>query len=196
VDLANRVLLNTLPTMSRSQAISRILVALIVLVVALSITLSIINSQAISSITITALQEHKEPRDAAIIGLGSERVLPDYRLEILCRDGQTVDLGKIPNQSAVDGLTWRCNEITPRSMASALRLIDADPLEPDVVEEVTITANAMVSDNYLYQVNVTRSFCVGSKYFLFSTPVGWVLLGLFALLVIFLAGNICVPNWP
>jgi hypothetical protein len=33
-------------------------------------------------------------------------------------------------------------------------------------------------------------------YFLFSTPVGWILVGLFALFVIFLASNICVPNWP
>ena len=180
--------------MTPSQVISRVLAALILVVVVVSIALSFFNSQAISSITVTALHEGKEPRDATLMGVGKEQSLPDYRLEVIDRNDAAFDLGTIPNQSAVAGLTWKCKETIPRHIAVAVRLIDADPLEPDIVEKVAITEPTMASDNYRYQVHYTRSFRVGTIYFLFSTPVGWFLVGLVVLFGILLASNICVPN--
>lgn len=180
--------------MAHQQVLSRILGMSICLVVILSIALSVFYSQAIFSIEVTALDPRMEPRDTILFGAEKTQALPDYRLELRDRNNKTFDLGKFPNRSAEAGLIWNCAETIPRGMAATLRLVEVDPISSDLIEEVVVSGSTFKSNDYRYELNFKRSLRVGVFFFLCSTPVGWVLIGICAVLAIALASNICVPS--
>ena len=122
-----------------------------------------------------------------ILGLGKAHELPDYRLQIVDRYNVRQNLQTFENSTAADGLTWTCEEPYPMATARRLRLVDVDQVDNDFIDEVAIEGEQFSSELYRYDVEYTRSIKAGLFFFLFSTPVGWILLALFVVTAIFMA---------
>ncbi|WP_040351835.1 hypothetical protein [Blastopirellula marina] len=130
-----------------------------------------VRSVGLTQVTVTALDQKAEPRDHLIPLVKQTEALPDYRIVINTTTGRRINLGARPNQSAIDGLTWRLSDPISIDEIASIRLEDQDKLVSDAIVEVQLSSEAVTAGNYKFEFLTERSLAVGFQSF-FKTPVG------------------------
>lgn len=136
------------------------------------------RSRGLTSVTVTAKNADKEPKDHGVPLIKRKEALPDYELVVHSIHGHTTKLGAKPNTSAVEGLTWKLNEPISISEITGIRLQDQDKMVADAIVEVQITDDVADTPNYRFEFETSRSFSVGMRAFFF-TPIGMAIAGAF-----------------
>lgn len=130
-----------------------------------------VRSKGLVQITVTALDAASEPSDHNLPFVKKKEALPDYELSLILVDGRKVQLGAIPDTSAVDGLTWNVNDPVSITDVASVRLREQDKLFSDSVAEVQIDGESTTQNGYRFDFALKRSVSVGVKSF-FRTPIG------------------------
>ena len=167
------------PTWDKLKSFSRTTLAVLF---GISIVLSILNSKAVHSVSVTVRDADNEHRDQAIPGMSKEHALPDYRIEVMRKSKSRIKLGTHVNQSAAQTLRWEIQEPIPLTQVTSLRLVDNDKLSNDVLEEVQITGTSFSSQRYRYEVEITRTVSAAFAYF-FTMPLGIAIVGALGLAI-------------
>ncbi|MDJ0975743.1 MAG: hypothetical protein QNJ98_14880 [Planctomycetota bacterium] len=159
---------------------------------AISVGLSALNADAITSVTVQVLDADKEVRDLPLPGMHKEQPLPDYRLELVRGSASDVTLATFMDRSAAEPLEWRLPEPLPLRHVTSLRLVEDDAFRNDVIEEVQVEGERFESAKYRYTVDVAWDLGAALDYFS-TTPIGMVLLLALGLAVLFvILGNVMV----
>ena len=146
------------------------------------LVMAVSRSEGLTEIKVTALDADAEPRDHKIPLFKKKEALPDYQLIVMQTDRQKLNLGTKPDQSAVDGLSWKLSEPVSVADIATIRLQDQDKVISDVLEEVHITGSSVSTENYRFDFETERSFSVGVRSF-FQTPLGKTVVSAFFLAV-------------
>lgn len=147
----------------------------LIVLLAISAVLSIVNSKAIHAVSITVIDAANEVRDKRVPGMSKESALPDYRIEVMRRSDGRVNLGTQVNTSAVEKLTWQIQDPIPLVQVTSIRVVDDDKLANDVIEEVQIEGETFSSKKYHYELDISRTAGAAFSYF-FTTPIGTTIL--------------------
>lgn len=99
---------------------------IIVVSVGACVVMAGIRSVGLTQVTVTALDADSEPRDHSIPFIKQKEALPDYEVVVVLATGGWIHLGARPDQSAVDGLTWRLTEPVSVKDVAGIRLQDQD----------------------------------------------------------------------
>ena len=150
------------------------------------------RSNGLTKVTVTALNENEEPRDAGVRLLKRKDALPDYEIFVLLQSGSKIHLGAKPNSSAVEGLAWTLTDPISISEIASVRLQEQDKVISDPIAEVQCDQDSVVMGNYRFEFETTRSASVGIKSF-FKTPIGLAIAAAFFVAVfISIAGNFVI----
>ena len=148
---------------------------LLVGMVLASILVSFYHARAVQSVSIQLLDGVEERRDHRIPLLHKEEeALPDYQLDLMV-DEAWHTVGTVINQSAVEPIVYPVKETVNVSYLQRLRIIEADGLESDLLEEIAVEEESGQGHQYAYSLETGYSFGAGVAWF-FKTPVGRAIL--------------------
>ncbi|MEX2114771.1 MAG: hypothetical protein WD845_16380 [Pirellulales bacterium] len=143
------------------------------------------RSNGLVAVTVTATDPKAEPVDHVLPLVKQHESLPDYELVIEMTRDRTQYLGTKPNESAVNGLSWRLNDPVSLAEIATVRLREKDKVISDELAEVHVTAASVTSNGYRFDFQTTQSFGLGVRAF-FVTPIGMAISGAFFLGVLLL----------
>ena len=130
------------------------------------------NSHRISSVLVQIQPGKVEPTDPVVLGFGADDRDPDYNLRIRMLDRfRWVDCGTFQNRPIDDGLTFVVPKRVPLHQAVELKLLDADRMESDILEQLPVDATSLKGDRYTMTIETSRDVHSGIAWF-FDTPVG------------------------
>lgn len=148
------------------------------------------HAKSIHAIRIQTKPGIAEKKDFSIPGLRRAERLPDYKLELkIEKRWQTVGIAR--NRSAGDGIAFPLAEPIPLFKAQQLRLIEADAVKNDLLEELTMQVGTMEGNAYIFHVAAAFDPGAGILWFFEKTLPGKAIVtavGLALFLVFILAG--------
>jgi hypothetical protein len=157
----------------------------VVILAALFIVMSILNSDIVTEVSIRIREGGKEKLDFTLLGLGKQHALPDYKVKLNAKKRfLAIDLGTKLDTSAKDWITWPVHDVIPLRQLQEVIIIDDDKLANDLVDRIQITGPSSVGTAFECRVTTSKSFDAGMAWF-FGTPVGKAVSTGIVLLVVF-----------
>lgn len=161
----------TRPPKSAWHVTKLVCAGVVILSVIACVGIAAVRSNGLTTVTVTALDADKEPRDPTIPFGNKTDALPDYEVIVVLGGWEKISLGARPNTSAVDGLTWKLNDPISVAEIKSVRLQEQDKLVSDAITEVQLVSDSTTANNFRFEFVVERSLSVGVKSF-FQTPIG------------------------
>ena len=122
----------------------------------------LINSRKLASITVTRMENVKEPRD---FGLG-KRFAPDYRLLVITTE-KVIDCGTFQDTFMKESLSWNVPHVANIDLIKRLRLLERDPGYDDLLVEIPFAKDVpMSSSGYTFTYTTAYSLDAGFQWFI------------------------------
>jgi hypothetical protein len=148
---------------------------LALLLIAVLLFGSFSNSEVVTAVRIKLKAGQTEPQDKtfAIIGLGKEHSLPDYRVKLAVQGAfLKIDLGTKTDTSAAGGLEFPVQEVVPVRKLQEIVILECDTVEDDELERFQPGTSRVLSGKvYDCEVVTARSLDAGLDWF-FNTSLG------------------------
>ena len=141
-----------------------------------SLVLSLVNSSSLYSVGIKLKQGVEEHKDKTIpLVSDPEEKLPDYRVSYLSED-RWHTIGTKVNTSAVNWIDFDISDVPNMTLVQAIRVVDEDALESDLLEEVQLADTQPEGGKFEYRIETKRSLKSGMAWFA-TTALGKAIFG-------------------